>query len=89
MYLFEAIMLLCFGASWPVSVAKSIRTRHVDGKSPLFMALVALGYISGIIHKVTNNFDWVTALYAFNLFMVLLDLSLYVAFNHRKARVKA
>jgi hypothetical protein len=78
---FEIGMLICFGISWPVSILKSLRTRTVEGKSPLFMAIVCLGYVCGIIHKIVYNSDWVVILYALNLLMVLADLSLYYRFR--------
>ena len=77
MSIFEVIMLICFGISWPVSIAKTLRTRVVAGKSPLFMAVVCLGYVSGVIHKALFSFDWVIALYAMNMVLVAVDLSLY------------
>ena len=83
MSIFEIIMLICFGVSWPVSIAKTLRTKKVEGKSSLFMAIVSLGYLSGIIHKILYSFDWVIALYVFNLFMVLTDLILYLKYKHR------
>jgi hypothetical protein len=75
--MFEALMLICFGVSWPVSIAKSLRTRVVAGKSPAFMAIVCLGYVSGTLHKLLYSFDWVMALYVANMLMVAFDLSLY------------
>lgn len=77
MSIFEAIMLICFGIGWPISIIKSIRTRVVHGKSPLFMAILSFGYVSGIAHKILYAQDWITALYALNLIMVLTDLALY------------
>ena len=77
MHVFEALMLICFGVSWPISIVKSLKTKVVAGKSPLFMSIVCLGYLSGIIHKVLNSYDWVTYLYALNFFLVALDLFLY------------
>ncbi|MCX7591059.1 MAG: hypothetical protein N2255_05465 [Kiritimatiellae bacterium] len=74
---FEAGMLICFGISWPVSIAKALRTRKVVGKSPLFMVIVCLGYASGLVHKVLYSFDVVTFLYGANLLMVAFDLFLY------------
>jgi hypothetical protein len=84
MYAFEALMLLCFGVSWPVSIAKALRTKVVAGKSPLFMIIVMLGYASGIVHKVLNAPDWVTALYALNLVLVGVDLALYFRYRERR-----
>jgi predicted tellurium resistance membrane protein TerC len=77
MSFFEALMLLCFGLSWPISIAKALRTKKVVGKSPLFMAVICLGYVSGILHKVFYAFDWVVVLYVINLLMVATDLFLY------------
>jgi hypothetical protein len=74
---FEAGMLICFGLSWPISIVKSLRTRRVDGKSPVFMTVVALGYVSGMIHKIIYSFDQVFLLYVFNFVMVSIDLALY------------
>lgn len=77
MSIFEALMLVCFGASWPISIAKALRTKIVEGKSPLFMAVIGIGYLSGIIHKVLFSLDWVIWLYALNMTMVAIDLGLY------------
>ncbi len=77
MSLFEAIMLICFGLSWPVSIAKSVRTKVVSGKSAAFMVIVCVGYLSGIVHKLLFSRDWVIVLYALNMVMVVIDLILY------------
>ena len=87
MSFFEATMLICFGISWPVSIAKALRTKVVAGKSPLFMAIVCLGYLSGVIHKALYSLDWIIALYAVNLVLVAFDLSLYFLYSRgNKAR---
>ncbi|MBN1876925.1 MAG: hypothetical protein JXA33_22075 [Anaerolineae bacterium] len=77
MSIFEVFMLVCFGLSWPISIAKALRTKKVEGKSPVFMTFICLGYLSGILHKVLYALDWVVALYAINLLMVAADLLLY------------
>jgi hypothetical protein len=74
---FEAIMLLCFGAAWPFSIYKSYRSGNTGGKSPVFLVIVIIGYISGIINKILNNIDFVIWLYALNTAMVSIDLALY------------
>ena len=79
----EATMLLCFGMSWPVSVFKALRTKIVTGKSPLSLALIATGYLSGISHKVMYSRDFLVILYMFNLSMILTDLYLYTKYNLR------
>ncbi len=77
---FEVGMLVCFGISWPISIAKSLRTRIVAGKSPLFMGVLCLGYAFGILHKLLYSLDWVVGLYALNLALVATDLALYFKF---------
>lgn len=77
MSFFEAVMLLCFGVSWPISIAKSLRTKKVAGKSPLFMIIIFLGYLSGIVHKLLYDPDGVIVLYILNAVLVAVDLSLY------------
>lgn len=84
MSVFEAGMLLCFGISWPISILKSIRTKQVVGKSPLFMAVLCVGYVCGCIHKCVYSLDWIIALYILNLIMVLVDLALYYRYLPKK-----
>lgn len=83
---FEAGMLICFGISWPMSIAKSLRTKHVAGKSPLFMGIVDLGYVSGILHKIFYRPDWVIWLYVLNFAMVSFDLFLYFRYSAKARR---
>ena len=77
-------MLICFGVSWPISITKALRTKVVEGKSPLFMSIVCVGYISGMVHKVLYSFDWVIWLYAANLMMVATDLVLYYRYMSKR-----
>ncbi len=84
MSIFEAIMMLCFGASWPFQVAKTYRTKNVEGKSVLFLWLVIIGYLAGIIHKIHHNFDWVIYLYILNMFLVSLDTFFYYRYKKPK-----
>jgi hypothetical protein len=81
MSIFEVIMLTCFGAAWPASIYKSCISKTARGKSIAFLFIVFIGYISGILHKVYYNLDWVVVLYALNSFMVLADLALTLR-NH-------
>jgi hypothetical protein len=78
MSIFEAIMLLCFGAAWPVSIAKSYRSRSTGGKSLAFSLILIAGYISGIVNKIINKPDFVTWLYVLNLVMVSIDAGLWL-----------
>lgn len=80
MVIFEALMLICFGVSWPISIMKALRTKVVAGKSPLFMSVVFIGYLSGITYKLTGTRDWVVYLYVMNAIFVLTDLCLYMKY---------
>ncbi|MCQ2271383.1 MAG: hypothetical protein MJZ72_01135 [Bacteroidales bacterium] len=84
--IWEILMLLCFACSWPVSIVKSLRTKIVLGKSPIFMVIIIIGYIFGIIHKICNDFDLVTFLYLFNLLIVSADLCLYFYYIGKNKR---
>ena len=88
--LLEIIMLVSFGASWPMNVIKSYKARTAKGKSLLFLLLIIFGYIAGIASKFSNpaymaNFSdkwYVLVFYFLNMFMVSFDLVLY--FRNRK-----
>ena len=78
MSVFEITMLVCFGAAWPVSIYKSLKTRAVAGKSLFFLVIVLVGYGAGILHKLIFHFDLVIYLYALNAVMVSIDIVLYL-----------
>ncbi len=86
--LFEAVMLICFGLSWPISILKSWRIKFVRGKSPAFMSLIFFGYLSGITYKLLDAWvnqtspEWTTSLYALNAVFVATDLMLYIRYRH-------
>lgn len=77
--LFEIIMIVCFGLSWPMNVIKSYRARTTTGKSLPFLLLIFTGYIFGITAKlIAPSFKWyVLFFYVLNLVMVGADLLLY------------
>lgn len=80
----EAAMLICFGLSWPVSIMKTLKTKVVSGKSPLFISLIAFGYVCGITHKLLYSMDSLIILYCFNLMLILIDLFLYWRYSNRE-----
>jgi hypothetical protein len=83
MSIFEAMMLICFGAAWPVSIYKSYKSRKTGGKSFSFMVIIFIGYISGITHKLLfTPADPVRFLYFINAIMVATDIALY--FRNKK-----
>lgn len=81
----EIVMIVSFGASWPMNVIKSYKTRTTKGKSLLFLCLIFFGYIAGIASKLLNeaymaSFDtkwYVLIFYILNFLMVGIDLGLY------------
>jgi hypothetical protein len=72
---FEAVMLVCFGMAWPVSILKSWRSRTNKGKSRFFLLIVFVGYLSGLVHKLwwQDQVDGVVWLYLLNTVMVAAD----------------
>jgi hypothetical protein len=74
----EALMLICFGFSWPFAIVRSYRARSSKGKSPLYLILVDLAYVAGMLHKILVDYDLVLVLYAANFVMVTIDIALYV-----------
>ncbi len=87
MSIYEIIMLLCFGAAWPVSIAKSIKTRSTGGKSLIFLFVIVVGYAAGITHKLLYSPDIVVWLYALNVTMVSIDAGLWI--RNRRLEVAA
>ena len=81
---FELGMLICFGLSWPFAIYKSIKTKKTAGKSPVFLGVVALGYVFGICHKILVLYDWVLMLYIANFLMVSFDVFLYFLYSRRE-----
>lgn len=86
---FEALMLVCFGVGWPISMLKVLRTRRAEGKSAVFMVLVLLGYVAGITAKFLRAAhdgtypELVTGLYALNTVFVAIDLALVLKYGYR------
>lgn len=88
--IFEIGMIVMFGASWPMNVLKSIKTRSTKGKSIAFLILIFSGYILGIISKLTApSFKWyVMFFYVLNLLMVGTDIVLYAINYTREKKLK-
>lgn len=81
----EIVMIVSFGASWPMNVLKSYRARTTKGKSLAFLYLILFGYVAGIASKFVNEAymaafaqKWyVLFFYVLNFVMVGTDLILY------------
>ena len=81
MSIFEAGMLICFGASWPFAVIKTYKSKSVKGKSKLFLFLIIIGYIFGMINKIINSMDIVFWLYVVNLLLVSTDFYFCIVYK--------
>lgn len=82
---FEAITIFCFGLSWPISIAKSYKSRTAKGKSVFFEIFLLIGYAFGIARKAiqftTGASGWVFILgsifYVLNFIEISIDIALY------------
>lgn len=76
--LFESIMVICFGISWPLSIIKSYRSKTTKGKSIYFILFILMGYGFGIASKLlSGNITYVFTFYVLNFIMVFIDICLY------------
>lgn len=82
----EILMIVSFGASWPLNVIKSYKARTTKGKSIAFLLLIFFGYIAGITSKLVNTeymaniaSKWyVLFFYVLNFLMVGADIVMYI-----------
>jgi hypothetical protein len=79
-YIFESIMLICFGSAWPFSIYKSYKSRVNNGKSIIFLLIILVGYLNGIIYQsmIVPVNNTVLALFFINFTLVSIDLAVYV-----------
>ena len=88
--LLEALMIFCFGLSWPISIRKSWTSRTAKGKSLFFEIFLLVGYIFGILRKVILFANAVSAgqsegflfylswfFYVLNFIEISIDVALY------------
>ena len=84
--LMEALMILFFGLSWPISICKSWISRTAKGKSLFFEVFIWVGYIFGIARKFMQismgvETSWLFYLawffYCLNLIEITIDMILY------------
>ena len=98
MIIFESIMLICFGFAWPISIYKSLVSKETAGKSLLFLIVLQIGYIAGILYKLTEylgdvkiNPDTTMSinlyLYILNFILITIDECLFL--RNRKLETAA
>lgn len=74
----EAVMLICFGLSWPISVYKNIKLKSARPMNLPFILLIFIGYIAGIFAKIlSGNVNWVLIVYFINLGFVSTNIGVY------------
>ena len=71
--LLEALMIFCFGLSWPISIRKSWTSRTAKGKSLFFeiFLLIAAGQGDGFLFYLSWFF------YILNFVEISIDVALY------------
>ena len=76
--IFETIMLVCFGLSWPINVIKAYNAKTAKATSLPFILLILIGYFAGITAKlVANQINYVFVVYLINLAIVFLNIMVY------------
>lgn len=74
----EAVMLLCFGLSWPLNAYKGYKAATAAGTSWQFIMLITVGYLAGIAAKFCSGaINWVLAVYFLNLVFLAVNWGVY------------
>ncbi len=86
--LFETIMLVSFGFSWPFNIAKSLKSKTTLGKSVASEIIVVIGYFFGIAAKLIiynrkGVLQYSFWFYILDILLVTTDIILYCR-NYRK-----
>lgn len=80
---FETVMMICFGLSWPINIYKLIKSRTAKGISVFFYYFIDVGYLAGIAAKILNLQQgivtpwYVWFFYVLNFSMVLSGIIIY------------
>ena len=95
----EMLMLICFGVSWPINIAKAWRARSTKGISVLFYCLILLGYLVGIAAKLAlisyhAPAPWYEPVHWYVMFFYVLNTTMVAAgvaiwFRNRALEKKA
>lgn len=89
--LMEAVTILCFGLSWPISIRKSYLSRTAKGKSLFFEVFLLIGYAFGITRKIIQItvLDCSGAIFYLSFFFYVLnfiEISIDIALYFRNCR---
>ena len=81
--LMEALMVICFGISWPLNISKAWKARTAKGTSLLFYFFIWIGYIFALIGKFVGiaylgkPFTYPIVFYILNVTMVTGGILIY------------
>ena len=93
----EMLMIICFGVSWPINIAKAWKARSTKGISLLFYCFILAGYLFALIWKFVLIFYYAPApwyetvkwyvmfFYLLNTLMVAAGIGIYLR-NRRLER---
>lgn len=85
--LFETLMVISFGVSWPMNIIRAYKGQTAKGTSIMFLSCIELGYISSIIWKLLTGdmqafftgdiTKYGCFFYLLNAFMVLIAIIIF------------
>ena len=86
--IFELLMIVCFGVSWPLNIYKAWKARTAKGSSVLFYFLILIGYLFGISSNIiklrlgiaTPGYVW----FFYILNSVIVTAGILVWFRNRR-----
>lgn len=84
----EALMVVCFGISWPLNIVKAWKAHTAKGTSILFYFFIWIGYVFALIGKfikICNSSEpwfqivpwYVMFFYVLNILMVSAGILIY------------
>lgn len=90
--IFEVLMLVCFGLSWPLNIIKAWKARTAKGTSVLFYFFIWFGYIFGLGNKAiklwngtsTPAYVW----FSYTLNLVMVSIGILIFFRNRWLDIK-
>ena len=95
----EALMVICFGLSWPLNIRKAWKARSTKGMSLPFYVLIWLGYIFAVIGQCISIYyytkvagtaaSWTEVVKWYVMFfycvnLVMLTVGILVYFRNRR-----
>ena len=95
----EMLMVICFGVSWPINIAKAWKSRSTKGMSVLFYIFILAGYLFALVGKLVliryhapapwyETVHWyVMFFYILNTLMVATGIVIYLR-NRRLERTE-